>query len=323
MIAPQTVVEPLVLKLPIRSARPGADRTGARARFERGDTIAACSARLGVDDADTMALLRQSAGAKPFRQLRPGTHRARAHDRRRPAARAALRRRRRDPCSASSATASASTSVDETADAERRVYVKKGEIRSSLFAATDAVGLPDASPSQLADIFSADIDFHQRPAPRRPLHRRLRDASSTTGEPVRSGRVLAAEFVNDGKALRAVWFADAGRAAATTTRSTARTSRKAFLRSPLEFSRVTSGFSLRASTRFSSTGARTRASITPRRPARAVRATADGVVEFAGRQDGYGNVVVLRHQAASRRSTATCRLRHAASTRRARQRRAT
>jgi len=59
------------------------------------------------------------------------------------------------------------------------------------------------------------------------------------GRPVRSGRVLAAEFVNQGRAYRAVHFS------AATTPRTARNLRKAFLRSPLEFSRVSSGFGMR------------------------------------------------------------------------------
>ncbi|TMH73641.1 MAG: M23 family peptidase, partial [Betaproteobacteria bacterium] len=69
---------------------------------------------------------------------------------------------------------------------------------SSLFAATDAVGIPDSVAMQLADVFGGDIDFH----------RDLRKGDRFTvvyelyhlgGRPVRAGRLLAAEFVNQGK----------------------------------------------------------------------------------------------------------------------------
>jgi murein DD-endopeptidase MepM/ murein hydrolase activator NlpD len=113
------------------------------------------------------------------------------------------------------------------------------------------------------------------------------------GRMVRPGRVLAVEFVNNKKPLRAVWYEDAegGSYYAPDGASL----RKAFLRSPLEFSRVTSGFAMRMHPiaqewRFhkgvdyaAPTGTK-------------VRATGDAVVDFAGRQNGYGNIVVLRHR---------------------------
>jgi murein DD-endopeptidase MepM/ murein hydrolase activator NlpD len=112
---------------------------------------------------------------------------------------------------------------------------------------------------------------------------------------VRTGRILAAEFVNDGKAYRAVWFEGPdGKSGYYTAEG--KNIRKTFLRSPLEFSRVTSGFStgrlhpvlnkIRAHQ-----GTDFGAPIGTR-----VKATGDGVVEFAGRQGGYGNFIILRHQ---------------------------
>jgi murein DD-endopeptidase MepM/ murein hydrolase activator NlpD len=64
------------------------------------------------------------------------------------------------------------------------------------------------------------------------------------GRPVRSGRILAAEFVNNGKTYRAAWFADpdGGQGSGGYYTAEGKNIRKAFLRSPLEFSRITSGF---------------------------------------------------------------------------------
>jgi murein DD-endopeptidase MepM/ murein hydrolase activator NlpD len=117
------------------------------------------------------------------------------------------------------------------------------------------------------------------------------------GQPIRSGKVLAAEFTNDKKTFQAFWHTtEEGKGGYYSAEG--KSLRKAFLRSPLEFSRVTSGFT---SNRFhpvlqtwrAHKGVDYGAPIGTR-----VRSVADGTVEFAGKQGGYGNVVILRHQGA-------------------------
>ena len=184
--------------------------------------------------------------------------------------------------------------VEVPAELARAVHMKTGEIRSSLFAAADDAGLPDSVAIQLAEIFSGDIDFHRdlRKGDRFSV---IYETLYHQGQPIKSGRVLAAEFINDGRAHRAVWYGaepDAGSYYAPDGQSL----RKAFLRSPLEFSRVTSGFSTR---RFHPLLKRWRAhnGVDYGAPTGTrVRATGEGVVELVGRQNGYGNVVVLRHK---------------------------
>ncbi|GAB4399545.1 MAG: peptidoglycan DD-metalloendopeptidase family protein [Rhodoferax sp.] len=186
-------------------------------------------------------------------------------------------------------------SVLETAPLQAAVRLGSGVIQSSLFAATDEAGLPDSIASQLAEIFSGDIDF------RRALRKGDRFSLSYEvlhgdGQALRVGRVLSAEFVNAGKTYQAVWFADpsgAGRGGYYTPDGLSL--RRAFLSSPVAFSRVTSGFAMRfhpvlrnwrahLGTDFAApTG-------TP------VRAVSDGVVSFAGWQNGYGNVVFVQHR---------------------------
>jgi len=112
---------------------------------------------------------------------------------------------------------------------------------------------------------------------------------------VRTGRILAAEFINDGRTYSAVWFDDGDGKGGYYT-ADGKNIRKAFLRSPLEFSRITSGFS---SARFHPVLQEIRAhkGIDYGAPTGTrVRATGDGIVESIGRQGGYGNLVVLRHQ---------------------------
>jgi murein DD-endopeptidase MepM/ murein hydrolase activator NlpD len=112
---------------------------------------------------------------------------------------------------------------------------------------------------------------------------------------VKPGRVLAAEFTNQGKRYQALWFSN-GEGQGGYYTFDGKNIRKAFLRSPLEFSRISSGFT---TARFHPVLQQWRAhkGVDYAAPSgTGVKATADGVVEFAGRQGGYGNLVVLRHQ---------------------------
>jgi murein DD-endopeptidase MepM/ murein hydrolase activator NlpD len=190
----------------------------------------------------------------------------------------------------------------ETAAFTSQSRLASGTIRSSLFAATDDSGLPDAVAVQLADIFATDIDFH-RELRKGDTFSVVYESLMADGEPVAwnegAGRVLAAEFVNAGRSHHAVWFTPPdGRGAYYDIDGSSK--RRAFLASPLEFSRVTSGFAMRMhpilqtmrAHRGVDYGAPTG---TP------VRSVGDGTVEYAGRQNGYGNVVEIRH--ANHRST--------------------
>jgi murein DD-endopeptidase MepM/ murein hydrolase activator NlpD len=186
---------------------------------------------------------------------------------------------------------------------ERVTVAKSGEIRSSLFAATDAIGIPDSITMQLVEIFSGDIDFH------RDLRKGDRFVVSyeldySRGQPVRSGKVLGAEFTNDGKVYRAIWFEHAGNGGYYA--EDGKPLKKEFLRSPLEFSRITSGFSRRFHPILKQWRAHN--GVDYGAPAGTkVRATADSTVNFAGVQRGYGNIVILKHS--GKRTTAYAHLR--------------
>src|SRR5436189_131010 len=171
---------------------------------------------------------------------------------------------------------------------ETRIDMKSSVIRSSLFAAADAAGIPDNVAMQLGEVFGGDIDFHRdlRKGDRFTV---VYEVHHLAGRPVRPGRVLAAEFVNQGRNYRAVHFGGGYYA------PDGKNLRKAFLRSPLAFSRVSSGFGMRmhpfAQSWRAHQGIDYAAPVGTR-----VRAVGDGVVEFAGVKGGYGNVVFLRHR---------------------------
>jgi murein DD-endopeptidase MepM/ murein hydrolase activator NlpD len=171
-----------------------------------------------------------------------------------------------------------------------------GTITSTLFSATDEAGIPDAVAAQIADIFSTDIDFH-RELRRGDTFSVVYESLTADGQPVPwnegAGRVIAAEFVNAGRAHHAVWFTRAdGRGGYYG--ADGRSLRRSFLASPMEFSRITSGFAMR----FHPLQQRWRKHLgvdyaaptgTP------VRTVADGVVSFSGWQNGYGKTIEIDH----------------------------
>lgn len=182
----------------------------------------------------------------------------------------------------------------ESAPLARSSRLAGGVVRSTLFAATDEANIPDTVAEQLAELFSGDIDFRKslRQGDRFSV---VYESLEADGEVLRSGRVLSAEFHNDGKTHQAVWFQEPGSSKGAYYRLDGQSMRRAYLSSPVEFSRISSGFSMRfhpilqkwsshLGTDFAApTGA-------------AVRTVGDGVVEFAGVQNGFGNVVFVKHR---------------------------
>ena len=188
----------------------------------------------------------------------------------------------------------------ETAPYTSSARLASGSIQTSLFAATDEAHIPDGVAVQMAEIFSGDIDF------RRALRKGDRfnvvyETLEADGEALRTGRVLSAEFVNAGKAYQAMWFQPPGQNAAGAPNKggyytlDGQSLRRAYLSSPVEFSRISSGFSMRFHPILQKWRAHlgTDFAATTGTPARTV---GDGVVEFAGVQNGYGNVVFIRHR---------------------------
>ncbi|MDT9002183.1 peptidoglycan DD-metalloendopeptidase family protein [Paucibacter sp. APW11] len=185
----------------------------------------------------------------------------------------------------------------ETAPLQAQVRLGSGTIRTSLFAATDDARIPDSIASQMADMFSGDIDFHRelRKGDRFSI---VYESLSADGEPISwdgaAGRLIAGEFVNNGRSYSAVWFKDTASGKGSFYGFDGQSKRRAFLASPMEFSRVTSGFAMRFHPILQTW--RQHLGIDYGAPTgTAVRSVGDGVVESAGWQNGFGNVVHLRH----------------------------
>jgi len=178
-------------------------------------------------------------------------------------------------------------------DMDLREQVAHGVIRSSVYAAGDQAGMNAAMVGKLADLFKYDIDFVQD----------LRAGDSFTviyddiyrdGVRYGQGDIVAAEFINQGKRYTAYrfkkadgsygWYSEDGRPI-----------QKSFLRIPVDFTRISSKFSI---ARMHPILGRMRAhkgvdyaapSGTP------IHAAGDGVIKYHGWENGYGNFVVIQH----------------------------
>jgi murein DD-endopeptidase MepM/ murein hydrolase activator NlpD len=184
---------------------------------------------------------------------------------------------------------------DEGVQIERTLEMRGFEIRSSLFSATDEAGIPDAVATQVAEILGGDLDFHRdlrRGDSVRVTWESLRVADGLDAPVV--GRVLAVEMVHQNRKIQAVWF-DRGNGRGDYYNAQGRSIRKAFLRSPLEYSRVSSGFSESRLHPIHHDWRAHRGVDYAAPSGTRVRAVADGVVDAVGRKGGYGNVLSIKH----------------------------
>jgi murein DD-endopeptidase MepM/ murein hydrolase activator NlpD len=184
--------------------------------------------------------------------------------------------------------------AEESSDLlETRVVMRSGRILSSLYGATDSAGIPDRIADKMAETFSTSLDFRED-LRRGDTFSVIYTVNYRNGEPISAGKLLAAEYVNAGKPYRAVLFRDPfGREDYYTPEG--ESLKKGFLRSPLEFSRVTSSFSnSRKHPVYGFHRAHTGVDFGAPTGTR-VKATGDATVVFAGRKGGYGNLVILRH----------------------------
>lgn len=257
----------------------------------RGDTLDGLFAANGLDRGDLAAILKVEDAAKPLRLLRPGDEILVRHD---SGSVRGLDRRldemRRLNVTRNEAGFAAQILEDEV---ERRLVHARGRIETSLFEAALQAGLSDRLIMQLAGIFAWDIDF--------VLDIRQTDEFVVVyeqiwrdGELRRTGEVVAAEFVNNGRNYRAVRYIDpTGRA--DYYAPDGRSMRKAFLRAPVDFSRISSNFNLKRLHPIFKTVRPHRGVDYAAPSGTPIQAAGDGKVIFRGTNGGYGNAVILQH----------------------------
>lgn len=180
----------------------------------------------------------------------------------------------------------------ETVPMNASIRVSGGTVSSSLFAASDEARLPETIVNQLTDIFSSQIDFH------RTLRKGARfgvvyEVLEADGEPVRTGKVLSAEFTNGDKNYQALWFQEPGQKGGYYGLD-GKSLKRAYLAAPVAYSRKTSGMGMRLHPIFQTLQKHN--GVDYAAPSGTPTYTVgDGVVDFAGVQGGYGNMVIVRH----------------------------
>lgn len=269
------------------------------------DTADTLLKRLGVDDAAAAAFIRSNAGARDALLGRSGRNVTAETNPDNSLRQLSVRWTPDDNGTFNrlilDKTNSGFQSRIESAPLTVSSKLASGTIQSSLFAATDEASIPDAIAIQVAEIFSGDIDFHRalRKGDRFSI---VYETLEGDGEALRTGRVLSAEFVNNGKTYQAMWFHESPASGSTTASASkggyytldGQSLRRAFLTSPMEFSRVSSTFKMRFHPVLKTWRAHRGVdyAATTGTP---VRSVGDGVVEFAGVQNGFGNIVIINH----------------------------
>ncbi|WP_407932586.1 peptidoglycan DD-metalloendopeptidase family protein [Castellaniella denitrificans] len=272
----------------------------ASTRIRRGDTVSDLLNRLGVNEDGLLAFLTHDERARSIYKLYPGrTVQAALDDQGRMVW---LRYAHTPGTTVKSGVDSAwlevrpadggFTARERTIAAVRETRIAEGEISSSLFGAADQARIPDAVTMEMVDILGSRIDF-LKDLRKGDRFRIVYDAYMHDGEEVGTGHIRALEFINRGKTYSAVWFQSGQKPGGYYDFSGA-SLKGAFLRTAIKFTRISSGFGMRMHPIHNKwvghKGVDYAApSGTP------IHATADGTVEFIGRQNGYGNVIILKN----------------------------
>ncbi len=300
-IAPNTTigdfsVESIVRELPIPTLTINTTNENLpfsrQESIQRGDTIATILSRMDVSREDTIAFLQAARESQAMRRLRPGQT---VYANTTLAGELLMLRYffGREELFLMEKIDDTFHMTEQAIELDVHIQMRTGVVNSSLFGATDNAGIPNNIATQIIDIFSSDIDFH-RDIRKGDRFKVVYETLHNNGEQTKTGKILAIEYVNKGKPHQAIFYQAANGDSGYYTPD-GESLRKEFLRSPLEFSRISSGFT---NSRFHPVLKKWRAhrgvdyaapTGTP------VKATANGTVTFAGNQRSYGKLIVLKH----------------------------
>ena len=268
-------------------------------RIRPGDSLGAVFNRLGIEDQQAQAFVRSDKTARSILSLKTGKRIQAETDENGLLLTLHATIADKDEFKTVTVTRKGDKFVSNAAPAqlERRVEMRSRNINSSLYAATDdAVDgsqIPDSVVNQIIEMFSTSIDF-RADLKRGDRFNVVYETFWLDGEMVRTGRILAGEFVNRGVAYQSVWYEDPVTHQGGYYSLDGKSLKKAFPKSPVAFNRISSGFSMRVHPVFGTwkkhEGVDMAAPLgTP------IKASGDGVVDFVGTHNGYGNFVVLKH----------------------------
>jgi murein DD-endopeptidase MepM/ murein hydrolase activator NlpD len=289
---PAAQIDEQIAEIEPAAAPPQAESTWVEHPVKSGDSLARIFSAQGLEPALLHRIVNSDRQAKSLADIRPGQTLRFRFDEDRELTRLELQRSRID--SLVIAISDDGISVEQVnKDVDRQVASAAGLIEASLFTDGQKAGLSDAKIMELAEIFGWDIDFALE-IRAGDQFRVLYEEHFLDGEKLRDGPILAAEFTNRGKTYRAVRYEnDKGEAGYFDDEGHSK--RRAFIRSPIKFARISSRFnpkrwhpvlkkwrSHKGVDYAAPTG-------TP------IRASGDGRIVHRGRKGGYGNTVIIQH----------------------------
>ncbi len=175
---------------------------------------------------------------------------------------------------------------------EYRTFTAQGSIESSLGAAAEVAGMSSGLSSDLIDIYKWEIDF-ARDLKKGDHFSVIYQKAFVEDQYIANGPILAASFSTGGRTIEAIRYTDSDGVTAY-FQPGGESLRRGFLRSPVSLARVTSGFGKRLHPIKKTWKKHKGVDYGAKRGAPIV-ATADGIVQYAGKKGGYGNSVILRH----------------------------
>ncbi len=257
----------------------------------RGDTMEKMFRRNALDVGELFAIARLDAARKEFRRIKPGDIFEVEHDN----GRIVSIYSKLDLTSALQVSRSEDGFAAEIV--ERPIEIRKrfayGMIESSLFESAAQAGLSDKTIMNVAGIFAWDVDFILDIREGDNYYIKFEEIWQD-GEYVTDGEIIAAEFNNNGRQIRAVRFKDRDDKTDYFTPS-GNSVRKAFIRAPVDFTRISSNFNPKRRHPILNTIRAHRGVDYAAPRGTPIRAAGDGKVIFRGTKAGYGKCVILQH----------------------------
>lgn len=259
--------------------------------IQNGDNLSIIFKRAGLNDRAIYELFNEAKEAKDLRKIRPGQKMAFLVEN---GQLQELNYIIDDLNSLNfSRTAKGFKSKETQLKPDVKYAFREANIDSSLYMAGKRAGMPSNLTMELANIFGWDIDF-ALDIQKGDSFKVMYEEQFLNGKKIGTGKIIAAEFTNSGKTFQAVRYTDKDGVSNYYTPD-GRGMHKAFLRTPIEFARISSHFNLsrkhpvlhiiRAHKGTDYAAARG----TP------IRATGNGKIAFAGRKGGYGNCIIIQH----------------------------
>lgn len=269
----------------------------AEERIRRGDTLVSLLERMGANTEGLNSFLKRDKTAKDLLNLRPGrvlsVQQTADGDLKWLRYKSDFDEEKQESILIRKVNGEFRSKI-ESVNFEKQIVFRAGKVESTLFAAADKAGIPDSVGIQFTEIFSSDIDFH-RELRRGDEFRVVYEDMMLEGRSARAGRVLAVEFINNKKSYKAYWFKPKGNMPAGYYDENGRSLKKSFLRSPLAFSRISSGFTPRRFHPIHQTWKAHNGVDYAAPTGTPIMATSSGTVKFSGWQNGYGNFVEIQH----------------------------